>query len=330
MSLIRRPSSPTESIRLVSDNSDYPTFQPLPGGDQVLQSSDGHNFRVHAMLLMLASSVFRKMLDSKNLGDRIIRLDEDKDALSMVLEYIYPGGSPVVNTLAHLKKGLAAAKAYELDSLTKDLDQQLRRCMKADPTSFEPFTVWDVANTFGLIETREIAAGLVTVARRDLRQPQILAELAREYPEVSALIRLVGAQGVRTKALADVLFAFHQPPMLLFTTTNTRSRGSPIRYSVLLMCTDCTTKVGTADYITPTWMVWWAHTAYDFLLSNPLETSDHLFEPSIMWNHPGCRSCCISALMCEPGHRSHFIAWASEVKAEIFWRLHEAESLHSP
>ncbi|KAF8607129.1 hypothetical protein BDV93DRAFT_552874 [Ceratobasidium sp. AG-I] len=215
-----------------------------------------------------------------------------------------------------------------MDSFTNELDQQLRHYMKTKRYAFDALEVWNLSSTLGLKETQEAAARLVTVAWHDFREPHGLSELAREHPEASALIQLVGAQGVRAKALADVLFAFHRPSMLLRRPMHQGYGRPPILDPVLLMCSACTEKHSSASYIVPAWMVWWAHTAYTFLLSNPLEASGHLFEPAIMWNHEGCRPCCISALMCESTYRSYFIAWASGVKAELASSLQEAESVY--
>lgn len=148
---------------------EYSTFQPPAGGDQGLQSSDGHEFRVHSILLTLSSSTFRKMFDSEDLRGRTIKLDEDKETLSLVLESIYPGKPPVVNALPLIQKGLAAAQVYNLDGLTYILDQQLRNSMKEDPKAFDPLAVWNTAKSFSLTETQKLAAELITVDRHGSR-----------------------------------------------------------------------------------------------------------------------------------------------------------------
>ncbi|KAF8596498.1 hypothetical protein BDV93DRAFT_571892 [Ceratobasidium sp. AG-I] len=313
------PIAPTDSPNGVSE---YPTFQPPVGGDRVLRSSDEHDFRVHSVLLVMVSSVFRKMFDSEDMRGHVIKLNEDKEALSILFQYIYPGGCPALDNLTQIKKGLAAAGAYEVTGLTKELDQQLRRCMKANPIAFEPLKVWHLSITLGLKETQEAAARLVTVARHDFRRPQVLAELAREHPEAAPLIQLVGSQGVRAKALADILFVFNAPPMLFRRDTHP--------YTVFLMCPSCTRKIVTlTSNIVPAWMIQWAHTTYTFLLSNPIEASDHLFEPGNMWNQAASYRCCISVFMTDPTYRSYFIAWASGVRSKLALQLREAESVYS-
>ncbi|KAF8596504.1 hypothetical protein BDV93DRAFT_571899 [Ceratobasidium sp. AG-I] len=305
---------------------EYPTFQPPPEGDQLLESSDGHAFRVHSLLLSLASPIFREIFRLADFRDTALKLTQDKEALSIVLEYIYPGKPLVVNTLPHIRKGLSAAKSYDIKGLTFALNEHLCRYMKCNSTSFDPLEVWDLASDFELIETREVAARLVTIGKRDFRRPKALAELAREYPEASALVRLVGSQGVRAKALTDVLFAFHRPPMS-FLRNKDGSINPPRRIPIILMCPSCTTKIGSCGPIIPTWIVWWAHAVYEFLLCNTLEAGSHLFEPAIMWNHSACCTTCISSLMCDDTQRRRFVIWAGEVKAELALRLCEAESL---
>lgn len=241
MSATASSSNPIKPAEGSDDAPEYPVFQPLPGGDQVLRSSDNHDFRVHSVLLVLVSSVFREMLHDEQARGRVIQLNDDKEALSMLLQYIYPGTSPILDNWAHMKKGLAIARAYEVDGFTNELEQQLRRCMNANPSVFEPMKVWNFSNTFGFTEIQESAARLITVSQRDFRRPQVLGELAREHPEASALIRLVGSQGVRAKTLADVLFAFHKAPMFFKTI-----------FGDHLMCSQCIAQIrNRSSYILP-------------------------------------------------------------------------------
>lgn len=304
------------------DEPDALTFQPPAGGDQLLQSNDGHEFRVDSILLTLSSSTFRKMFETEDLRDRTIKLEEDRETMSLVLESIYPGKPPVVDTLALIQKGLAAAQSYNLEGLTYILDQQLRVSMKENPAAFNPLAVWNTAKSFDLTETQKLAVGLVTVKRHDFRTPKALTRVAENYSQDLALIRLVGSQGARAKVLTDVLFAFHQRPMR-FEIGNSRGGVG------LLACHGC--NVGISNFgsrFSPNWMIWWAHETHKFLMSNSLEAASSFFDPSIMYAHRAvCCQGCLNEFTGNGQLHVDFVLWASGVKELIQTRLAEIEAL---
>ncbi|KAF8596505.1 hypothetical protein BDV93DRAFT_65285 [Ceratobasidium sp. AG-I] len=309
--LIKAPKRP-------DNEPEYPTFQPPAGGDQVLQSSDGQEFRVHSILLTLSSSTFQEMFETEGSRDLAIKLEEDRETLSLVLQSIYPGKPPVADNLALIQKGLAAAQAYSLEGLTHILDQQLRLSMKENSTGFDPLAVWNTAKAFDLTETQKLASELVTVTRHDFRKPETLIRVAQDYSQDAALIRLVGAQGARAKVLTDVLFAFHQYPM--------REEYK------FLACHACNSRVGNhRAHFSPTWMVWWAHAAHDFLMTNSLEAADPLFNPSVMYTHRTvCCQGCLSEFTGNSQLHADFVSWATGVRDVIQQRLAEIETLQLP
>ncbi|KAF8607131.1 hypothetical protein BDV93DRAFT_520031 [Ceratobasidium sp. AG-I] len=332
MSVAHIPSSPPRTVSKCPDiEPDHTTFQPPAGGDQVLQSSDSHEFRVHSLLLALASSTFRKMFDAKDLRGRTIKLEEDRETLSLILQSIYPGKSPVADTLALIRKGLTAAQAYNLEGLTHLLDQQLRLSIHEAPSIFDPLAVWYTAKAFDLTKTQKVAAELVTVARYDFRTPEVLTRVTQDYSEDSALIRLVGIQGARAKVLTDILFAFHQPPMRVPLSTH-QLPGFQVITDILLACSNCNDKIANCgSRFSPNWMIWWAHATHEFLMSNSLKAADSLFDPSAIYAHRAvCCQGCLNEFTSNAKLRANFVSWATGVRDVIQQRLAEIETLQLP
>lgn len=107
-------------------------------GDLVLRSADGVNFRVHSLILKLASSVFRDMLDipanaphaaeksKRELSKGPILATEPACVLRILLNILYPGAPQILDIdiidSPDLLRSLArAARKYDMPSVNEAL-----------------------------------------------------------------------------------------------------------------------------------------------------------------------------------------------------------------
>lgn len=140
-----------------------PNTSPLfnsPTADLVLSSSNSYHFRVHRAILSEASPIFyaalatlppHKPSDAPPVQDLI----EDGDAISILLQFIYPMSNPEVKTLQELRPALMAAQKYEISSATDGLRQALvsEKFLISDPLG-----VYAIACELGLKEEARTAS----------------------------------------------------------------------------------------------------------------------------------------------------------------------------
>lgn len=189
-----------------------PVFLPPEGGDLVLRSSDGVEFRVHSLFMGVASSVFSDMLTIGTKSEFAVQLDEDAETISLILQNVYPTKSPTIHTFRLLEKGLNAARKYDLQRLKDNLEEQLCSGLHDPLVRQDPLRACVLCDTYGLSRARDVAARAVDCTV-DLRNPKGLLNLRKWLPESALAIRLLGTQVVKTSIMVEVLFCFHDEPM---------------------------------------------------------------------------------------------------------------------
>lgn len=95
----------------------------LEDADIALISSEGVQFRIHALILKLVSTVFKDMLAIKRAdGDGPIALMENATTLSTLLDMVYPARRPpAALTILHFRAVATAADKYDMGSVTRSL-----------------------------------------------------------------------------------------------------------------------------------------------------------------------------------------------------------------
>lgn len=137
-----------------------------PDGDIILrtQGVPTHDFRVHKLVLSLASPVFRDMFGIPQPAPSIPRSDlevvdvaDPPQALDLVLRFIYPTPPPDVDSFALLVEGLVITDKYHIGGAQAELRLRLTKFVKDDP-----LRAYAIASRFGFEEEAEAASSLTT------------------------------------------------------------------------------------------------------------------------------------------------------------------------
>ncbi|KAB5593250.1 hypothetical protein CTheo_3332 [Ceratobasidium theobromae] len=335
-----RPPTPTTHMSetivtkpLPASNSGPELFTPPPGGDIKLQSKDGVEFQAHIMLLSMASSVFRDMFLVGTKHEAPIYLTEDAEAISTMLEFIYPNRqAPLVTNFDTLESCLRVSQKYDLQSMAQTLDTQIS--INNTPQSLvhtDPLRAYQLAITFDLPKTKVLAAPLITTSKADLCDPSRLARLTQSHPS-SSLIRLIGIQGTRAKILAEVLFNFYKRPMLPTQEHFFYDLSCETCRDWLDKCERNEARAGLYTHHPPSWLLSWANLVYQSLLASPLEQSDDLFHVTILERLEGSTTACQDCLADFWKYRDQrpkFDKWANDIKTILKDRLACLEPLYA-
>ncbi|KAF8610595.1 hypothetical protein BDV93DRAFT_517694 [Ceratobasidium sp. AG-I] len=236
-------------------------FEPAPGGDMTLRSSDGVTFGVHSILMGLASSVFKDMLSVGAKNDEIIELAEDSKLISLMLEFIYPTKTPMIASLAVFEQALQIAQKYDIKGMLDILDGQLCLGAKNELVAADPLRACILAYSFGLMKAAEITARVVDL-KVNLRTPSGIVMLKKLPVNSELLMRLIGMQAMRAEVLADILFTYDDSPMNDYIATDI---GFPY-------CFKCRKE---PIYTKPMWMIRWSKSVYRLALTCDLQDLPH-------------------------------------------------------
>jgi hypothetical protein len=134
-----------------------------PDGDIILRTPT-RDFRVHKLVLSLASPIFRDMFSipqptpvvrGADIG--VVDVTDPPEALDLILRFIYPLPPPNVDSLDLLVEGLVVADKYDIDGARAELRLRLAKFMKENP-----LRVYAIASRFGFEEEAEAASSLTT------------------------------------------------------------------------------------------------------------------------------------------------------------------------
>lgn len=150
-----------------------------PSADTYVCSSDGVAFKVHKLILSLASDYFREMFSSQQQGPLIVsavrlwradsipkrteldgvpayHLPESSDVLDPLFRLCYPVDDPPLETLDEVRSTLGAAKKYQMREALKITKRHLLTF-----AATEPMRVYAVACQLGLEDVVDQAASEV-------------------------------------------------------------------------------------------------------------------------------------------------------------------------
>ena len=147
------------------------SFFTTDDGDIVLRAGlephPKHDFRVHKLILSLASPVFKDMLAFPQPPNRnqtgqpsipIVDVPDSPQILDTILRFIYPGVElPKFTDLSVLPALLSATDKYNVASMRPALRDALKSF-----TNTEPFRVYTIACQFGFLEEAKAATKVST------------------------------------------------------------------------------------------------------------------------------------------------------------------------
>ena len=131
-----------------------------PDADILLRSSDGKEFRVHRLILSLASPVFQGMFKLPQPTDPpsqipSVDLPEHSDILQPFIQYLYPRPPPKVSDISMWAALYAIADKYGAEGVMESLrDVLIPRFLDA-----HPLRVYALASHWGLEGEAKIASG---------------------------------------------------------------------------------------------------------------------------------------------------------------------------
>ncbi|KAJ8489245.1 hypothetical protein ONZ45_g13651 [Pleurotus djamor] len=132
--------------------------------DMILRSSDGVEFRVHKVILSIASPFFNDMFSmpqpksslGRKLDLEIVPFDEDSGTLDLVLRYCYPIHDPVVPHSDVLLKVLRAVDKYQVDRALGLLERAYIKLNK-DDIETNPVKSYALACQYDWDDLRQVA-----------------------------------------------------------------------------------------------------------------------------------------------------------------------------
>ncbi|KAA1470184.1 hypothetical protein DENSPDRAFT_675656 [Dentipellis sp. KUC8613] len=187
------------------------TFNYLDG-DTILRSSDGVQFRVHNIILRMASPVFDEALSlpkpapKTNVDEdetpqqdnaQVVYVAEDEKTLATMLSFCYPGPPPSLGTLKDAKQALTVAQKYEMDTLDDFFKQKLLAFAEQHPEQ-----------VFAIGWAQRWKDVVMVAAKATLRKPFLTGAVVDEFDDIpaSAAWKLLAYQREcirRCGALAD-------------------------------------------------------------------------------------------------------------------------------
>ena len=152
-----------------------------PDADVILRSSDGKEFRVHRLILSLASPVFQGMFNlpqSTEPPSQIPSIDvpESSDILQPFIQYLYPQSPPKISDLSMWAALYTIADKYGVEAVMDPLrDMLVSRFLEK-----YPLRVYALASHWGFEEEARIAS-----------RSTLTMDISEGFPEEDA--RLMGS-----------------------------------------------------------------------------------------------------------------------------------------
>ncbi|KAG8694580.1 hypothetical protein FRC08_008388 [Ceratobasidium sp. 394] len=316
------------------DPESNPTFvyQPPPGGDISLKSSDGALFLAHSLLLRLASSVFADMFSTATHNDTI-ELTDDAESVSLMLRFIYPPAFMDDLPITLLKKSLSIAQKYDIAGIVTSVDHILVSYLSSKDAFIRSYPIHALclAANYGLSKTHKAARETMQPGGFGFKDPEQIKLLVETFPSASSVIEMLGAHCVRTRSLLDLLLGSSQGTILPC------ARDDDGRGLAILMCGDCFNRPGCTFELDelqayePPWFPHWSAVAFYNISTRPFGECEHLFQVAILDAvTPGtgvCQDCIRAAREAEAGLAFDF--WAHKVKVKVVKILSEAERLYN-
>ena len=130
-----------------------------PDADAILRSSDGKEFRVHKLILSIASPIFQGMFSLPQPTEPpsqipSIDLPESSDVLQPFIQYLYPRSPPKISDISMWAALYTIADKYDVEVVMDPLrDMLISRFLETSP-----LRVYALASHWGFDEEAKIAS----------------------------------------------------------------------------------------------------------------------------------------------------------------------------
>ncbi|KZT39347.1 hypothetical protein SISSUDRAFT_1020379 [Sistotremastrum suecicum HHB10207 ss-3] len=167
-----------------SERDSVHEYLSFPDGDLIIQTSDKHDFKVHKLVMSLASVVFLDMASLDDVNAERMEIDavptvkfvETAAVMDILLRYIYPAVKPTLTSLEVIISALAAADKYIMTTVMKDLECVI---LTGNFVEKEPLRIYMLAKRFSLANLERAAfKGAVYSSTTDLTPYQVSTESA--------------------------------------------------------------------------------------------------------------------------------------------------------
>ncbi|KAG8695149.1 hypothetical protein FRC09_009363 [Ceratobasidium sp. 395] len=297
------------------------SFQPPPGGNVTLKSSDGATFVAHSLLLSLASNVFSDMLTSNTTAD-VVELAEDAETVSFMLACIYPATQPPLDTVPFLEKAMLLSHKYDIEGLVKAVKRAgtQRELVRRDPAR-----VYQAAGKYGFSEIETFSAKLVLGSDYDMTTVDGLVKFAEACPQYSRIIGVVGVHGARLRVLDS-----YSPD--ISNTLWPLIDGRWQQHNDNMTCEACWGRGRTYSQYKPGWLSLWFTRLHSVLINKPLDECDSYFELSYLAalrgeTAAGCCNTCIDRTRDRSSYL--FLVWAANTRSRLQEGLAKLDVLYT-
>ncbi|KAL5492720.1 hypothetical protein ACEPAI_4167 [Sanghuangporus weigelae] len=171
--------------------------------DLILVSGDGRRFRVHSLIMKLASDVFKTMIDAAPVqvsSEEPIPVQENGDIIKDLLDVIYPNKLPfryASPTFEHIRQVCYAAEKYEMPGVLQMMQLFLRTMIENVP----PLLAFALASRYEWPEALRLIS--TATLKLDLYCPQSIKDL--HFIPTHWLLKLMELHRNRRKLLVASL-----------------------------------------------------------------------------------------------------------------------------
>jgi hypothetical protein len=296
------------------------------GGDLILRTIDGVDFRVHSLFLSVASPVFSNLLKSESRKE-VVCFSENAELTSLMLQFIYPRPTPTIASMKPPNDALRVANKYQLENMKSGLCEQMMMANSPVSAYNDPLAALHVAFTHNFTTGVELASSVVSKTY-EFGTIDDLKKLLNTSPSpaTAALLSLVGIPLIKTRVLTEALFRFNCSPMIITENLNS------------MMCSLCRAAfTNSAGRHQPEWQTRWASWIFDNIKSRPISDwkdffnqsnihkafyQPHLSSQVLFYNDSGVGrgACTCMSLLLGPPHGT-FRTWADGVYKNLESRL---------
>ncbi|KAG9090091.1 hypothetical protein FS749_000822 [Ceratobasidium sp. UAMH 11750] len=305
------------------------SYQPPPGGDILLKSSDGVAFLAHSLLLRLSSSVFADMFSTATQNDPI-ELSDDAESVSLMLRFIYPPVFMDDLPIDLLEKSLRVGQKYDISGITTAVDHLMSHSSNMGSLiRSDPIRAFCLAAKYGLPKTHKAAREAMRPGDFEFKDTKQIKPLAETFSNASSVIEMLGAHCIRTRSLLNLFLGANLGPIL------PRTRESDTGHWDIMMCGDCFSELGhlfgEEVAYEPSWVFPWRVKAFYNIATRPLEGCHYLFQVAILNTLQEEASVCLDCIRAAHDARAGlaFDFWAYDVKSKVKKILSEAEGLYN-